>query len=50
MEQSVVEAMQAGATDFVLKPFDIDRFLDTVNRVLAVTVTVKGSEGTQTDV
>jgi two-component system chemotaxis response regulator CheY len=50
LEQSVVEAMQAGATDFVLKPFDIDRFLDTVNRVLAVTVTVKGSEGTQTDV
>ncbi len=34
MEQSVIEAMQAGATDFVVKPFDIDRFLDAVNRVL----------------
>ena len=28
MEQSVIEAMQAGATDFVVKPFD------AVNRVL----------------
>ncbi|MDQ0113796.1 response regulator [Paenibacillus harenae] len=35
MEQLVVEAMQAGATDFVVKPFDIERFLDAVNRVLA---------------
>lgn len=35
IEQFVVQAMQAGAIDFVVKPFDIDRFLDSVNRVLA---------------
>lgn len=35
IEQFVEQAMQAGANDFVVKPFDIDRFLDAVNRVLA---------------
>ncbi|RCW43085.1 response regulator [Paenibacillus prosopidis] len=35
MGHLVVQAMQAGATDFIVKPFDIDRFLDAVNRVLA---------------
>ncbi len=35
MGHLIVQAMQAGATDFVVKPFNIDRFLDAVNRVLA---------------
>ncbi|MGM0881363.1 MAG: response regulator [Bacillota bacterium] len=35
MEQLAVQAMQAGAADFVIKPFDIVQFLDVVNRVLA---------------
>jgi len=35
LEPLAVQAIQAGAIDFVVKPFDIDRFLAAVNRVLA---------------
>jgi two-component system chemotaxis response regulator CheY len=35
LDRMAVQAIQAGATDFVVKPFDVYRFLDAVNRVLA---------------
>lgn len=43
MDQLVAQAMQAGATDFVVKPFDIIRFLDAVNRVLSDKMGIKDS-------
>ncbi|GAA0417756.1 MAG: response regulator [Bacillota bacterium] len=33
-QKVVVEAIESGAKDFIIKPFDEDRVLDTVNRVL----------------
>ncbi|WP_010649143.1 response regulator [Oceanobacillus massiliensis] len=33
-QKVVVEAIEAGAKDFIVKPFDENRVLDTVNRVL----------------
>jgi two-component system chemotaxis response regulator CheY len=35
LEPLAVEAIEAGVNDFVVKPFDIDRFLAAVNKVLA---------------
>ncbi|MGM0885195.1 MAG: response regulator [Bacillota bacterium] len=43
MDQLAAQAMQAGATDFVVKPFDIIRFLDAVNRVLSDKMGIKDS-------
>jgi len=31
----VLEAMQAGARDFIVKPFEAERVVDTVNKLLA---------------
>ena len=33
-EQAVVEAKQAGAFDFITKPFDLDEVVTTVERAL----------------
>ncbi|MDP4087173.1 MAG: response regulator [Bacillota bacterium] len=33
-QKMVVEAIEAGAKDFIVKPFDENRVLDTINRVL----------------
>lgn len=33
-QQLVVEAIQAGAKDFIVKPFEASRILDTIERVL----------------
>ncbi|MGJ7920949.1 response regulator [Neobacillus sp. LXY-4] len=34
-QKMVVEAIEAGAKDFIVKPFDESRVLDTINRVIA---------------
>ncbi|CDQ39911.1 MULTISPECIES: response regulator [Virgibacillus] len=33
-QKVVVEAIESGARDFIMKPFDENRVIDTVNRVL----------------
>jgi two-component system, chemotaxis family, chemotaxis protein CheY len=33
-QKMVVEAIETGAKDFIVKPFDENRVLDTINRVL----------------
>ena len=33
-QKMVVEAIEAGAKDFIVKPFDDTRVLDAINRVL----------------
>ena len=34
-QKMVVEAIEAGAKDFIVKPFDEGRVLDAINRVLS---------------
>jgi two-component system chemotaxis response regulator CheY len=34
-QKMVVEAIEAGAKDFIVKPFDENRVLDAINRVLS---------------
>ncbi|MCP8616420.1 response regulator [Salirhabdus salicampi] len=33
-QKTVIEAIQLGAKDFIVKPFDEDRVMDTINQVL----------------
>lgn len=37
-QKMVVEAIEAGAKDFIVKPFDENRVLEAINRVLDLTV------------
>ncbi|RFU61238.1 response regulator [Peribacillus glennii] len=37
-QKMVVESIEAGAKDFIIKPFDENRVLEAINRVLDVTV------------
>ncbi|GGA62250.1 response regulator [Ornithinibacillus halotolerans] len=38
-QKVVVEAIESGAKDFIVKPFDEQRVLETINRVLSYTTT-----------
>jgi len=35
LQSTVIEAFQAGAKDFIVKPFNPDRVLDAINKALA---------------
>jgi two-component system chemotaxis response regulator CheY len=34
-QKMVVEAIESGATDFIVKPFDENRVVDSINRILS---------------